>query len=123
MQSVKPRLVAVSKTKPTDLIIETYNEGQRHFGENYVQELIEKATNKEILEKCKDIQWHFIGHLQTNKINKVIALPNLYLIETVDSKKLATSLNQKWPDFGPPNSKLKIMLQVNTSGEEGKVKI
>lgn len=121
LDAVEPRLVAVSKTKPVNLIIEAYEEGQRHFGENYVQELEEKANNAEILEKCKDIRWHFIGHLQKNKVNKVFSLPNIYLVETVDSQKLATVLNNNWPKFGPPNSKLKILIQVNTSGEEGKI--
>ncbi|KAJ8968151.1 hypothetical protein NQ314_002405 [Rhamnusium bicolor] len=120
LESVEPRLVAVSKTKPVKLIIEAYEGGQRHFGENYVQELEEKAYNADILEKCKDIRWHFIGHLQTNKVNKVLCFPNIYLIETVDSEKLATTLNKNWPKFGPPDSKLKVMIQVNTSGEEEK---
>ncbi|XP_018567938.1 pyridoxal phosphate homeostasis protein [Anoplophora glabripennis] len=117
LEAVEPRLVAVSKTKPVNLILEAYEGGQRHFGENYVQELEEKATNADILEKCKDIRWHFIGHLQKNKVNKVLCLPNIYLIETVDSQKLATTLNNHWPKFGPPDTKLKIMIQVNTSGE------
>lgn len=120
LQELKPRLVAVSKTKPVENIIEAYEAGQRHFGENYVQELEEKANNPQILEKCKDIRWHFIGHLQSNKVNKVLPLPNLYLIETVDSKKLATQLNKNWPKFGPPDSKLNVMIQVNTSGEKEK---
>ncbi|KAJ8982838.1 hypothetical protein NQ317_014227 [Molorchus minor] len=120
LQAIQPRLIAVSKLKPTNLIIEAYEEGQRHFGENYVQELEEKANSPEILERCKDIKWHFIGHLQTNKASKLLAIPNLYLVETVDSKKLAMNLNKNWPNFGPPDSKLNIMLQVNTSGEEEK---
>lgn len=69
--TAKPRLVAVSKTKPAEDVVEAYEAGQRHFGENYVQELVEKASHPAILEKCKDIKWHFIGHLQTNKIQKV----------------------------------------------------
>lgn len=120
LQDVKPRLVAVSKTKPVEYIIQAYEEGQRHFGENYVQELEEKANNRDILEKCKDIRWHFIGHLQSNKVNKILPLPNLYLIETVDSVKLATQLNKNWPKFGPAGSKLTIMIQVNTSRETEK---
>ncbi|KAK4875751.1 hypothetical protein RN001_012173 [Aquatica leii] len=120
LQCVKPQLVAVSKTKPNNLIIEAYEAGQRHFGENYIQELIEKANSSDILEKCKDIRWHFIGHLQGNKVNKILSVPNLYLIETVDSKKLATRLDQKWPEFSSNDLKLKIMLQVNTSGEDAK---
>ncbi|KAF5279155.1 hypothetical protein FQR65_LT03401 [Abscondita terminalis] len=120
LQYTKPRLVAVSKTKPNDLIIEAYEAGQRHFGENYVPELVEKAHSSDILEKCKDIRWHFIGRLQGNKVNKVLSVPNLFIIETVNSKKLATQLDQKWPEFSNDGSKLKIMLQVNTSGEDAK---
>ncbi|XP_057663924.1 pyridoxal phosphate homeostasis protein [Diorhabda carinulata] len=120
LQALEPTLVAVSKTKPVNLIVAAYEDGQRHFGENYVQELEEKANNPIILEKCKDIKWHFIGHLQSNKVNKVISLPNIHLIETVDSQKLASLLDKNWPKFGPPESKLKIMIQVNTSGEEEK---
>lgn len=101
------------------MILEAYEVGQRHFGENYVQELVDKATDSVILEKCKDIKWHFIGHLQNNKVNKVLGIPNLYLIETLDSQKLANNLNKSWPKFGPPDSKLRVMLQVNTSKEEG----
>ncbi|XP_030759221.1 pyridoxal phosphate homeostasis protein-like [Sitophilus oryzae] len=119
-QDVTPRLLAVSKTKPVEDIIEVYNAGQRHFGENYVQELVDKATNPEILEKCKEIRWHFIGHLQNNKINKILPLPNLYIIETVDSEKLASKLNQSWPNFRNSDSKLNVMIQINTSGEEEK---
>nr|XP_023029853.1 pyridoxal phosphate homeostasis protein [Leptinotarsa decemlineata] len=120
LQALEPQLVAVSKLKPVDLIVAAYEEGQRHFGENYVQELEEKANNEVILEKCKEIRWHFIGHLQKNKVNKVLSVPNIHLVETVDSKKLAETLNKNWPKFGPPDSKLKIMIQVNTSGEEEK---
>lgn len=99
--------------------MQAYEEGQRHFGENYVQELEEKANNAIILEKCKEIQWHYIGHLQTNKVNKVLCLPNIYMIETLDSQKLATQLNKSWSKFGPPGSTLNVMVQVNTSEEEG----
>lgn len=66
-----PILVAVSKTKPAELILEAYATGQRDFGENYVQELKEKGTNPVILDNCKDIRWHFIGHLQHKNVNKV----------------------------------------------------
>ena len=72
----KPLLVAVSKTKPVEMIIDAYSVGQRHFGENYIQELMEKGNHPDILAQCPDIKWHFIGHLQSNKINKV--LYNLY---------------------------------------------
>ncbi|KAG7190083.1 hypothetical protein KM043_006219 [Ampulex compressa] len=117
----EPRLVAVSKLKPAELIIAAYEAGQRHFGENYVNELVEKASHAVILEKCKEIRWHFIGHLQRNKVNKVLSVPNLYVIETVDNEKIATALDNSWPKFRKSeDAKLKIMVQVNTSEEEGK---
>ncbi|XP_019865232.2 pyridoxal phosphate homeostasis protein-like [Aethina tumida] len=120
LQNVTPLLVAASKFKSVDYILEAYKEGQRHFGENYVQELIEKANNPVILEKCKDIKWHFIGHLQSNKVNKILCVPNLHMIETVHSQKLAAQINESWPKFGSPDTKLKIFIQVNTSGEAEK---
>lgn len=64
-------LVAVSKTKPAEMIVDAYETGQRHFGENYVKELSEKGNSPVILEKCKEIRWHFIGHLQKANVNKV----------------------------------------------------
>lgn len=63
--------MAVSKTKPVEVIVEAYNAGQRHFGENYVQELEEKANSEVIKTNCPEIKWHFIGHLQSNKAKKV----------------------------------------------------
>ncbi|XP_022918486.2 pyridoxal phosphate homeostasis protein [Onthophagus taurus] len=120
LQGVSPQLVAVSKTKPVSMIIEAYEAGQRHFGENYVGELVEKASNAEILEKCKEIRWHFIGNLQTNKVNKVLSIPNLYLIETVDDEKLASKINSGWSKYCGEKNKLKVMIQVNTSGEDAK---
>jgi pyridoxal phosphate enzyme (YggS family) len=115
------QLVAVSKTKPIETIIEAYETGQRHFGENYVQELLEKAHSPVILEKCKEINWHFIGHLQGNKVNKVVKLPRLHMIETIDSVKLAEAVNSSWEKNRlQDDGKLKILIQVNTSGEENK---
>ena len=81
-------LVAVSKTKPVADLLEAYQAGQRHFGENKVQEMTEKW---EVLPK--DIQWHLIGHLQTNKV-KYIA-PYVHLIHSVDSMKLLTEINKQ----------------------------
>lgn len=120
---LKPTLVAVSKTKSIDLIVSAYEAGQRNFGENYVPELEEKAKSSTILDKCKEIQWHFIGRLQSNKMNKLLCLPNLYMIETVNSQKLASQLNKNWSKFGSLNQKLNVMVQVNTSNEEGKLLI
>lgn len=81
-------LVAVSKTKPKELLLEAYEAGQRDFGENYVQELVEKVE-----QLPKDIRWHFIGHLQSNKV-KYIA-PFVYLIQGVDSFKLLQEINKQ----------------------------
>ena len=81
------RLVAVSKTKSIEEILNLYNQGQRDFGENYVQELLEKEA-----ALPKDIRWHFIGHLQTNKV-KYIA-PFIYMIQSVDSLKLLLEIDK-----------------------------
>jgi pyridoxal phosphate enzyme (YggS family) len=81
-------LVAVSKTKPQSAILELYEEGQRDFGENRVQELVDK---QEALSK--DIKWHMIGHLQTNKV-KYIA-PFIHLIHSVDSPKILKEINKQ----------------------------
>ena len=81
-------LVAVSKTKPIKDIQELYDLGHRDFGENYVQELVGKA------EKLpNDIRWHFIGHLQTNKVRAIV--PFVYLIHGVDSLKLLNEINKQ----------------------------
>jgi pyridoxal phosphate enzyme (YggS family) len=81
------RLVAVSKTKTVEEIQALYIQGQRDFGENYVQELMEKEA-----ALPKDIRWHFIGHLQTNKV-KYIA-PFIYMIQSVDSLKLLLEIDK-----------------------------
>ncbi|XP_045780492.1 pyridoxal phosphate homeostasis protein [Maniola jurtina] len=120
LPQISPKLVAVSKIKPVPLIIQAYEAGQRHFGENYVNELVEKAHDPQILEKCKEIKWHFIGHLQSNKVNKCLGAPGLYVVETVESEKLAYNLNKQWVKFRKEDEKLNVMVQVNTSGEEAK---
>jgi uncharacterized pyridoxal phosphate-containing UPF0001 family protein len=84
----KATLVAVSKTKPVEDIVELYNLGQRDFGENYVQELVGKYE-----QLPKDIRWHFIGHLQSNKV-KYIA-PFVHLIHGVDSLSLLKEINKQ----------------------------
>lgn len=118
---VEPKLVAVSKLQPPELIIQAYDAGQRYFGENYVNELVNKGTNPDVLEKCKEIQWHFIGHLQRNKVNTLLKVPNLSVVETVDNDKLATALNSSWPKFRKiDGTLLKVMIQVNTSRETEK---
>ncbi|XP_007569817.1 pyridoxal phosphate homeostasis protein [Poecilia latipinna] len=121
LPAVVPRLVAVSKTKPPDMIVEAYRQGQRNFGENYVNELVDKASDPLILESCPEIKWHFIGHLQKNNVNKLLGVPNLFLVETIDSPKLADKVNTSWQRLrGASSQRLKVMVQVNTSGEQSK---
>lgn len=106
-------LLAVSKTKPNTMVMEAYNDGQVHFGENYVNELFDKAP------LCpSDIKWHFIGHLQSNKAAKLVSIPNLFMVESVDSLKLAQKLEAACIKYN--RSSLRITIQVNTSGEESK---
>jgi len=113
-RAVPPRLVAVSKTKPAELIQQAYDVGHRDFGENYVQELCEKAP-----ALPADIRWHFIGHLQSNKVAALVkSVPNLAFVETVDSERLARKLNGAVEAQGRPP--LNVLVQVNTSGEESK---
>lgn len=103
-------LVAVSKTRPVEDIFELYNAGHRDFGENYVQEL---TTKYEALPK--DIRWHFIGHLQSNKV-KFIA-PFVHLIHGVDSEKLLLEINRQALKF---NKVIQCLLQVHIAKEETK---
>ncbi|KAJ2756185.1 hypothetical protein GGI19_001076 [Coemansia pectinata] len=109
-----PRLVAVSKYKPASDILAAYNNGQRHFGENYVQELCEKAA-----ELPSDINWHFIGRIQSNKCKALAAVSNLWAVETIDSEAKARKLNDAWESAGHPHA-LNVFIQVNTSDEESK---
>ena len=114
------RLVAVSKTKPPEAILEAYKQGQRHFGENYVQELVEKATHP-LLVDLEGICWSFIGHLQRNKCNSLLSAPHIWGVETVDSHRLATTLDGSWGrKRSDPSHKLNVFVQVNTSGETSK---
>ncbi|XP_031563055.1 pyridoxal phosphate homeostasis protein-like [Actinia tenebrosa] len=119
LPKVVPRLVAVSKTKPVEYILEAYEHGQRNFGENYVQELAKKASDPR-LHQLSDLKWHFIGHLQRNKCNNLTAIPNLFMVETINSTQLATALNKSW---GRTDNKepLKVMVEVNTSNEKSKM--
>ena len=106
----KATLVAVSKTKPVEDILALYNEGQRDFGENYVQELVDKEA---VLPK--DIRWHFIGHLQSNKV-KYIA-PFVHLIHGVDSEILLKEINKQ---ALKNNTTIDCLLQVHIATEETK---
>ena len=106
----KATLVAVSKTKPVDDILELYNLGQRDFGENYVQELVGKYE-----QLPKDIRWHYIGHLQSNKV-KYIA-PFVHLIHGVDSLSLLKEINKQ---ALKNNRVINCLLQIHIAKEETK---
>jgi len=114
-----PCLVAVSKTKPNEAIEEAYAANHRDFGENYVQELVEKSHYFKEAGGYEDIRWHFIGHLQRNKVNNLLGAENLHVIETVESVKLADALDKRWQGKNMER-KLKVYAQVNTSGEDNK---
>jgi len=103
-------LVAVSKTKPNEDLMELYQLGQRDFGENYVQELVDKAA-----ALPKDIRWHFIGHLQSNKV-KYIG-PFVHLIHGVDSLKLLQEINKQ---ALKNNRTIDCLLQMHIAEEETK---
>lgn len=104
------KLVAVSKTKPVDLIMETYTAGQRVFGENKVQEMTEKWE-----QMPKDIQWHMIGHVQRNKV-KYMA-PYVSLIHGVDSLKLLKEINKR---AAAVDRTINCLLQIHIAEEETK---
>jgi PLP dependent protein len=110
LKKTNTQLVAVSKTKPNETILELYNQGQRTFGENYVQELVDKQA-----ALPKDIEWHFIGHLQSNKV-KYIA-PYVSMIHSVDSFKLLQEINKQ---ALKKERKIKVLLQFHIAEEDTK---
>lgn len=113
-KSVPVTLVAVLKLKPASDILALYNHGVRHFGENYVQELVGKAQ-----ELPKDIKWHFIGSLQTGKCKDLAKnIENLYAVETIDALKKCKKLDSVRKTAELPE--INVYLQVNTSSEDQK---
>lgn len=114
------RLIAISKTKPIEDIIELYHAGQRYFGENYAEELEKKSSHEQIRRQCPDIRWHFVGHLQRKKVPRLInRVINLDCIQTIDSIDLANRLNSVLQQQQSAQ-KLNILLQINTSNEKQK---
>jgi PLP dependent protein len=106
------RLLAVSKTKPASLIRQAWELGQREFGENYVQEALEKQAE---LADLDGIIWHFIGPLQANKTRAVAE--HFGWVHSIEREKIARRLNDQRPDTLEP---LQVCLQVNVSGEASK---
>lgn len=103
-------LIAVSKKKTAEEIMQLYHLGHRDFGENYVQELLEKQS-----KLPDDIRWHFIGHLQRNKVRQIV--PFVHLIQTIDSLRLLKEVNKQAKNTG---RKIDCLLQVYIADEETK---
>lgn len=103
-------LLAVSKTKPVEALMEAYNAGVRDFGENYVQELCDKIDNMP-----KDIRWHMIGHLQRNKVKYIV--DKVEMIHSVDSLRLAEAISK---EAVKKNCEVKILVEVNVALEDTK---
>lgn len=104
------KLIAVSKTKPVEMLREAYGAGCRDFGENKVQELVEKYE-----QMPKDIRWHMIGHLQRNKVKYIV--DKVWLIHSVDSLRLAEEISK---EAVRKNVKVSILVEVNIAGEASK---
>lgn len=107
--SAEVKLIAVSKRHPPEAIAEAYAAGQRAFGENYAQELVTKAGE---LSHLAELDWHFVGHLQTNKVNLLAAC---HTIHSIDSLHLAAAIEKK--HAGRP---MRAFVEVNLSGEPAK---
>jgi pyridoxal phosphate enzyme (YggS family) len=104
------KIIAVSKTKPIDLLKAAYDAGQRAFGENYVQELVDKYP-----QLPQDIEWHFIGHLQSNKVKNIA--PFVSYIHAVDSEKLLREIDKQ---AEKNNRVINCLLQFHIADEESK---
>ena len=103
-------LVAVSKLQPLEKIYEAHHAGIKVFGENRVQELLKKISESE-----RNLEWHLVGHLQTNKVNKVI--DHVTMIQSVDSLHLIEKISKSGQEMGLTSE---VLLQINTSGESSK---
>lgn len=106
-------LIAVSKTRTVEEIREAYNQGMRDFGENKVQELIEKIDSFD-----SSVRWHLIGHLQTNKVKYIVG--KVYLIHSLDSIKLLNEIEKR---YAANNLIAKVLVQINIGREESKTGI
>ncbi|MBE0384952.1 hypothetical protein PLUTE_a2396 [Pseudoalteromonas luteoviolacea DSM 6061] len=106
------QLLAVSKTKPIELVQQAYDAGQRLFGESYVQEAVDKVSH---FKQHQDIEWHFIGPIQSNKSRHIAE--HFSWVQSVDRLKIARRLNEQRPTNLKP---LNILIQVNISGDDNK---
>ena len=108
-------LVAVSKTKPADMIATLARHGQRHFGENYLQEAIEKIVDLKQDAQCADIVWHYIGSIQRNKTHDIAE--HFDWVQTLERDIIAKRLNEQRPKEMPA---LNVLIQLNIDDEESK---
>ncbi len=111
----KVTLLAVSKTKPANMIAALAKQGQRDFGENYLQEAIEKITTLRVLPETKDIVWHYIGRIQRNKTRDIAE--HFDWVQTVERDIIAKRLNEQRPEIMPP---LNVLIQLNIDDEDSK---
>ena len=109
------KLLAVSKTKPVSALEAAYQAGQRLFGENYVQEMVEKC---QVLAQLTDIEWHFIGPIQSNKTR--LLAEHAHWVHTIDREKVARRLSEQRPS---QLGNLNVCIQINISGEDSKAGI
>ena len=115
-ESGSVRLIAVSKKHSLEDIEILYRLGQRDFGENYVQELVSKATGAK--ERClTEIRWHLIGHLQSNKVKQLVQWVDC--VQTLDSPGIVRQLAKRWKESGR-SGRLSVLIEVNLSGEDTK---
>ncbi|CAI9098740.1 OLC1v1035438C1 [Oldenlandia corymbosa var. corymbosa] len=113
LMKIPHKILIRDKTKPISLLRQVYDAGHRCFGENYVQEVIQKSP------QVQTSGGHFIGNLQSNKVKPLLTgVPNLAVVETVDDEKIANHLDRAVGNIG--RKPLRFFVQVNTSGEESK---
>ncbi|WP_201587846.1 YggS family pyridoxal phosphate-dependent enzyme [Psychrobacter jeotgali] len=111
----KVKLLAVSKTKPAEMIASLAQEGQRDFGENYLQEAIEKIKALQGHQESENVVWHYIGHIQRNKTRDIAE--HFDWVQTIERDIIAKRLNEQRPQDMSP---LKVLIQVNIDDEESK---
>lgn len=111
----KVKLLAVSKTKPAEMIATLAQEGQRDFGENYLQEAIEKIKALQGHQESENVVWHYIGHIQRNKTRDIAE--HFDWVQTIERDIIAKRLNEQRPQDMSP---LKVLIQVNIDDEESK---
>lgn len=116
-EALPASLIAVTKYSPVEEVVFAYHAGQLDFGENRVQDLKEKAMYFQS-ENLNHVRWHFIGHLQTNKVRDVLKIPHLWAIHSIDSLRLVEELMRRSGDVA--SSPCRLFLQVNTSKEDEK---